>query len=282
MSTTSCKLCAIYTVWGDWDLLYYSHWGIKDLVDGVIIIYSETSNYGEQSRIRVVVDGVHFQFEPDLSLDPRTNETDKRNYGLQKARELGYTHFIMMDADEFYLPEEFNAERKRIEDSIGTHKEIFGLVCRVKCYFQSPTLTIGYDTTLVPFIHKITPNLKFAFNREYPFAWTLLDGIPFTQTKQIRIDPTRSMNISGDRANILWSEITMHHMSWIRSDIKKKIRNSTARMNIEKSTIVHDYLNARPGYYCQFYGKTLEECPNVFGLPEIADASLRPQSEERP
>ena len=262
------KLCAIYNVWDDWYLLRLSHLQIYSLVDGVIIVESETSNFGERSEMKPFHDSktIFYRVEPNLNKEPRENETDKRNFGLQKARELGYTHFLMMDADEFYEPEEFKKELKRFENP-----NLMGLVCRVKCYFRSPELTIGYDTTLVPWVHKITPNLRFEFNRNYPFAWTLLDKIPHTHTKHIRIDPTRSMNIND---YVEWSEITMHHMSQIRSDMKKKIRNSTARANIEKSSLLEDYKNAKEGYYCKFYGKTLEKCENIFGLPEIIDSTI--------
>lgn len=272
------KLCAIYNTWQGLELLEHSFANIRPLVDAVIWVPSKVSNFGEGS----LTDEPNLQYwaetlplgtpifirqiEPDPKKDARTNETDKRNYGLQIAREMGFTHFICCDEDEFYEPEEFLKEKKRFENP-----KLMGLVCRVKCYFKSPTLTIGYDTTLVPFIHKITPNLRFEFNKNYPFAWTMVDGVPFTHSKKIRIDPTRSMNINDD---VEWSEITMHHYSYIRKDLKKKIRNSTARANIERSTLVEDYVNAKEGYFCQFYGKTLEMSPNVFGLPEITDASI--------
>ncbi len=291
------KLCAIYTVWDDWDLFELSSIKILELVDGIIVIGSNTSNFGEfcgdgnrYTNASIIGSGkvvITIVKEPDLKNDPRTNETAKRQFGLDKARELGYTHFIMMDADEFYEPTEFLKEKQRFDNP-----DLKGLVCRVKCYFRSPTLTIGYDTTLVPFIHKITPNLKFCFNRNYPFAWSSVDGLPFTHSKQIRIDPTRSMNIDytphsttdggiKDASGIEWSDITMHHQSWVRSDIRKKIRNSTARSNIERSSIVADYVNAKPGYFCQFYGKILVESPNVFGLPEIIDSDVT-NSEQNP
>jgi hypothetical protein len=261
------KICAIYNVWDDYELLSKSIETILPLVDGVIVVWSQRSNYYEYGPSPIFKEPViGIQLEPFQSFSVTENERTKRNYGLWEAKDRGFTHFIMMDADEFYDPTEFLNEKKRIEEN-----DILGLVCRVKCYFKSPTLTIGYDTTLVPFIHKITPGLKFEFNKKYPFAWTTLNGVPFTESKQIRIDPTRSMNINS---GVEWSDITMHHYSWVRSDIKKKIRNSTARQNIEKSTIVQDYLNACPGYFCEFYGKTLEETPNVFGLPEIHDASI--------
>jgi hypothetical protein len=262
------KFCAIYNVWDDWDIFDESLKNIYYQVDGVVIVSSLLSNFGERGKAKTIYNEkiIHYNFEPDLKLDPRTNETAKRNYGIQKARELGYTHFLMMDADEFYEPEEFKNELKRFEDP-----NLLGLVCRVKCYFRSPELTIGYDTTLVPFIHKLTPEIRCEFNKNYPFAWTSTDGVPYTEKKQIRIDPTRSMNLTS---GVQWSEISMHHMSWIRSDVKKKIRNSTARQNIENSSIVRDYVNAKEGYFCKFYGKTLERSPNIFGLPEIYDKNL--------
>lgn len=279
------KLCAIYNIWDDWDLLVHSVKNITPLVDQVIIIVSKNSNFGEEESIcpkeelPELRNCYFWYYEPEPFKEPRDNETAKRNFGLQKARELGYTHFLMMDADEFYEPQEFLKEKERFKDP-----SLLGLVCRVKCYFRSPTLTIGYDTTLVPFIHKLTPELRFCFNREYPFAWTDVDSLPWTPTKKIRIDPTRSMNIDYkptrgeewgvyDSSGVRWSWITMHHYSWVRKDIKKKIRNSTARQNLERSSIVSDYRNAKPGYFCKFYGKTLEKCPDVFGLPEITDVT---------
>lgn len=270
MENDKMRLCAIYTVWDDWDWMYQSVERIRPLVDEVIIIASTISNFNETSIIPFWTRDSIWPFEPNLKNDPRTNETEKRNFGLQKAKELGYTHFLMMDADEFYEPEPFLKEKERF-----LNPNLAGLVCRVKCYFKSPTLTIGYDTTLVPFIHKLTPKIQCEFNKNYPFAWTDRNGVPFTPQKRIRIDPTRSLNITS---GVEWSEITMHHMSWVRSDIKKKIRNSTARQNIERSTILQDYLNAKAGYFCKFYNKQLEECPNVFGLPEIIDSDATDKS----
>lgn len=256
------KLAAVYCVWDDYKLLVYSMDKIGKLVDGIIIITSEYSNFGERSKIPTFQTGLKIDsviiVDPDLNLPPVVNERDKRNFGLQKARELGYTHFLMMDADEFYEPTEFLKEKERFNDD-----SLQGLVCRVKCYFKRPTLTIGYDVTLVPFIHKITPELRYTWNKAYPYAF---EG----PKQEIRIDPTRQMNIVS---GVELSDITMHHYSWIRSDIRKKIRNSTARQNIERSTIVSDYRDAKEGYYCEFYKTKLEACENLFNIPDIIDDS---------
>lgn len=265
------KLCAILIVWDDWELMEHSYKHLtrvhngKQMVDGVIVIASETSNYGEKSPIPdhwkdevfryqwFADDDLHFyQHEPQLS-HPMNSETEKRNFGLQKARELGFTHFIILDSDEYYNPVEFEREKQRFIDN----PDLAGLVCATQVFFKSPCLTIGLDTTRVPFIHKITPGLHHSFNRKYPFAW---------EGPQIRIDPTRSLNIDS---GVEWSDIVMFHMSWVRKDYAKKIRNSTARSNIERSTIKEDLFLAKEGYKVKFYGdKVLHRVPNYFNIPE--------------
>lgn len=247
------KLAAVFNVWGDQELLKHSIKHIRPLVDGVIVVYSTVSNFGElDPHFEFLEDTYYEKYTPDLDLKPSENEREKRNIGLDVAKELGYTHFLMMDADEFYLPKEFLKEKERFH----VDPNLAGLVCRVKCFFAHPCLTIGYDVTLVPFIHKITPNLQFEWNTKYPYAF---EG----PKREIRIDPTRQMNITE---GVEWSDITMFHYSWIRDDYQKKIRNSTARENIERSTIVKDLLNAKEGYYCEFYGKQLEASSDPFNL----------------
>lgn len=265
-STMEMKLAAVYVVWDDWDMLDYSLKHIDyPLVDGRIIVASSKSNFGEESKIPSLYDdqiacyqwyGDNTQvvkFEPDLKLPPAVNEANKRNVGLQKAIEEGYTHFLMMDADEFYEPIPFLKEKERFE----RNPSLQGLVCASQVYFKSPKLTIGLDTTRVTFIHRITPTLKFEFNRRFPYAW---EGL------SIRIDPTRQLNINS---GVEWSDIVMKHYSWCRLDYEKKIRNSTARANIEKSTIREDLYNAKPGYFCKFYQKELIACDDTFGLSTL-------------
>lgn len=252
------KLCAIYNVWDDWDLLHYSVKNIYPLVDGVIVVASTKSNYGEVSEIPERVkwtnlSGLNISLyvrEPQFT-HPMNSETDKRNYGLQVAKNEGYTHFLTCDSDEFYNPQEFMKAKERF----NLEPELDGLVCQLQCYFKRPTLTIGIESTRVPFIHKLTPTIKHEFNRHYPFAW---------EGRDIRIDPTRSLNINSGVQ--FTTEVTMHHMSHIRKDYAKKIRNSTAKANIERSTILEDLENAKPGYFCKFYQKTLHEVPDYFNL----------------
>jgi hypothetical protein len=248
-------------VWDDWELTYHQikHLQKHKLVDDIFVIYSEYSNFGELSPFQYRdVDVEFLNFEPDLKLAPAINERNKRNFALEKAKEYGFTHFLMTDSDEYYEPEPFKKELERFKND-----NLLGLVCGLKCYFKLPTLLVP-DRTLLPFVHKIIPNLKFEWNTKYPFAF---EG----PKREIRIDPTRQLNITS---GVEMSEITMHHYSWVRSDVKKKIRNSTARNNIEKSTIVADYCNSKDGYYCEFYRTKLAACENPFNIPDLYDESL--------
>lgn len=252
------KLVAIYCIWDDWDLFERSLKNIRPLVDGVIVVWSRTSNFGEESIPPTVNGDFFYQMEPDLKKMPQENERAKRNFGLELAKEAQYTHFLMLDADEYYDPQAFLKEKERFKNDPNLN----GLVCGLKCYFKEPNLRVE-DKTLVPFIHKLTKDLHFTWNTRYPFAFT---GVK----REIRIDPTRQMNIES---GVEWSDIVMHHASWIRKDYDKKIRNSTARANIEKSTILNDLLHAKPGYYCEFYGKTLEPCSDLVEIWAKAKAN---------
>lgn len=251
------NLCSIFNVWSDVDLLKAAISNHFDCgINAAIVIYSNKSNYGELESFNefISVNSIYFFNREPQSKDATTSETDKRNFGLQKARELRFTHFLSCDADEFYDPIEFAAIKKRFADK----RDLQGIVCPSIVYFKKPTLSIGKDITLVPHIHKLTPNIKHTFNRAYPNAF---DG------RQIRIDPTRSFNINSGVE--FTSEITMHHFSHVRKDYEKKLRNSSAKFNLDRSSIREDYANAAPGYFCRFYQKTLVEVPDRFGIGNI-------------
>lgn len=271
------KLAAIYNVWADWDWLEQSYKNIRPLVDGVIVVASELSNYGEVCKIPSPWDNdVHlyrYYADDELLVEevdppyayPAHSETFKRNYGLKIAREQGYTHFIMMDADEFYDPVDFIQVKKRFE----VNHDLQGLVCASQVYVKSPTLTIGLDTTLVPFIQKITSTLKHEFNRNFPFAWTDQNGVPFTNKKRIRIDPTRSTTAT---TGIEWSSIILHHFSWVRKDYARKIRNSTAKANLERMDLANKIVHLKEGDIFDLYpGKPLVRVPNRFAIPEYGE-----------
>lgn len=243
------KVIACINLWDCLELLPYAVRQWKKCGVDVMIVYSNVSNYGAITNNTAFL--THPQFsecpmlkcEPLKDLNAMDNERRKRNEGLKEARRLGYSHYISCDADELYEPFEIDY------DAGGT-------VVACQTYFKSPHLTIGLDRTLVPFIHKITPTLRHEWNKRYPFAWDKLG---------IRIDPTRQLNIT--EGVVFNQNIICHHYSWIRKDFQTKINNSTARDNIQRSTILNDLLYAKEGYYCQFYQRRLDRSGVDFGIP---------------
>lgn len=267
------KLVAIINVWADSiELLPYCVKAIAPHVDGVVICSSTHSNRMEVvtytiPHIETSTPIYHIEYTPLSYISAQDNERTKRNYALNYAKTIGtfhntdnFTHVITMDSDEFYTSEDIGLAKHvfAIDDNIH------GVVVPSMVYFNSPKLTIGIDRTLVPFIHKITPELKYDFNRHYPYAW--VNG-------QIRIDPTRSFNIiAGIGKKIIFDEsITLHHYSWIRKDFELKIRNSSAQANLERSTIRQDLKLAKAGYFCQFYQRHLVPAQVDFGIPDFSE-----------
>jgi len=256
------RLAGIWICWGDWEILRYSVGAIKPQLDEVIIIGSETSTQGEKSPIPA--DLIVTKYEPQAGLPQRDNERAKRNYGLKKARELGCTHFLMLDADEFYEPQAIEEGKEAFEDPA-----LFGLVCASKIYVRSPELCID-DITRVPFIHRLTPELKFTKNYEYPFSCGYAGPL---------IDPTRTLNITS---GIQWSKSIMHHMSLVRRDINKKIRNSSGDRIKQFSDLLRlDYVKAKEGYRLRYFNlgenskdRVLQKVPNTFNIPVIEDMAL--------
>jgi hypothetical protein len=65
-------------------------------------------------------------------------------------------------------------------------------------------------------IYKIKPRKNFIFTHKFP----------------VLVDPTRSMEPENCKI-FTRDEIEMHHMSFVRNDISKKLNNSSAKVNFE-------------------------------------------------
>lgn len=247
------RIAAIFNVWADTaDLLPYAVENIRPVVDDIIIVWSRKSNRGQVVEYELPKNCILVQCEP-TGPTPHVSEIAKRNAGLKKAKELGFSHFIMLDGDEMYLRDEFQKEKEAIYNS-----GYAGSVCRIQTYFKSPTLTIGIDHTLVPFIHKITPKLEYKLNyAHYPYTY---------DNGAARIDCTRRLNINS---GVKLLDITMFHFSYVRKDMSLKLQNSSANFKAPRAEIIYnDLKNAKPGYFCKGYQRELVSCENIFNLPE--------------
>jgi len=150
-------------------------------------------------------------YEPDLASSRHTNEIRKRQLGIDIARDLGCTHFLHLDCDEYYNPDEFRRGKTVLQGA-----QADGSVCRLWSYFRYPHLRVdkpeGY---WVPFIHKLKVDTVCGCNRRYPFY----------------VDPTRNVMPVRNVHEFSMNTLMMHHLSWVRRDIRLKFRNSTANLN---------------------------------------------------
>ena len=249
------KLVAIINSWADTkELLPFCVENIRPVVDKVIVVYSENSNhFNFNDGITELVFGKlpcqWVQFEPEVGRSPHDNETRKRNYGLEIAKMQGFTHFLLMDSDEFYNQEDVTKEKERIEQ-----RNLNGLVCRLKTYVSKPTLWCE-DHTLVPFIQKLNRLTMVGNFKNYPFN---LDS-----EGHVHIDPTRRINYTS---GVEMSDVYMHHYSYVRKDFELKINNSSANLRRSRDVIYEDLREAKPGYKSKLYHRELQECPNYFNI----------------
>jgi hypothetical protein len=157
----------------------------------------------------------YYQYRTDFRISAAENEFQKRRIGLDLAIKSGATHFLLMDADEFYKIDEFTRAKELIE------KEDIGYSC-VDSYFyiRQPEYRSKYiDTTKVCFISKICKQMVFDLNGSFP---------------EDCVDPTRRITIkNGKYFKFSTSEIAMHHYAFIRVNMNSKLANSSNRGNLE-------------------------------------------------
>jgi hypothetical protein len=246
------KLAAIYNVFDGEELLMGSIRCIKDHVDEIIIVWQDISNYGEHYSPVDAIAKCRAEFDCYITATKYThgtgsameNERIKRNIGLSIAHSRDCTHFLHMDVDEYY--EDFGLAKAKFLDSGYS-----GSVCKLYTYFKSPELRFETpDEYYVPFIHELCFDTEAGKNTKYPFY----------------VDPTRVINCKN--VGFL-TDVYMHHFSYVRKDIHRKVRNSTAKRNIERTTLIADYLNPEIGdgsVVKDYHNKKLIWVENTFGI----------------
>lgn len=255
------KLAAIYNIWDAEEHLLPSIRLIAPHVDLIIIVWQGVSNYGEihspWPAIREAIDmnepgkiiEQKYRVEAPLAgaqhsyAEISGHEIAKRNLGLDIARQYHCTHFLHLDADE-YWPQFEEAKESFIQSDMDAS------ISAMYTYFKQPNWRLQRcDNYFVPFIHKLQTNTA-AGAKKYPYY----------------VDPTRRITGFETSGNVAMLSIRMHHLSWVRNNIERKINNSTARANIQKSQLLSDYNNPAigPGYYLKDYDQTLVEVEPPF------------------
>ena len=216
------KLSAAYNAFDGLELLPHSLKSIRKSVDCIIVVWQNISNHGNESEVNTakVLEALQVQglidviihYDTDFKKTPHQNELAKRNVGLNYARNNGYTHHLNIDCDELYLKAEFDLAKRIISSN-----DIEATACKMKTYYKYPNCIITpAEEYYVPFIHKITHA-----NYTLSTKWNLL------------ADPTRKVpcKLVHEFSRL---ELTMHHLSYIRNNIRVKLDNSSANVNFKK------------------------------------------------
>lgn len=198
------------------ELLEFAAQSIRNQVDHISVTYQTTSYFGnscnpnlpkllEKLKNQKLIDEL-IHYEPNLSLHPKENELRLRNIGLNASRNQNCTHHISADVDEFYKIDQLKYAKDVMKQDYDFS------VAYLDTYYKNPTfLVIPDQKLLVSFIHPVTN--EYNKNINYPI-------FPF------HMETTRRLTNYSKYKLFTKDEFTIHHMSYIRKDIRKKFQNS--------------------------------------------------------
>lgn len=191
---------------------------LRPHVDRVTLLWSELSYDGlkaekcdEDEVYKLLGDGLadDIVYFPYLShVPPREQETIRRNQGLAYFQQAGIDYALIMDSDEFYHDSEFTAAKDLVRKWLPGATYV-----QYRNYYKHKDCMLNDDLFQTP--------------RVVPFLCSTAQRFQFNIPFQAPSDPTRRMKTDCDY--FLPPEmIVMHHWSWIRDDIRKKIMSWSA------------------------------------------------------
>ncbi len=209
-----------YSLFDGEELLEASLESIRSEVDYINVIYQDVSWYGvkressllsqlEALKDRGLIDEIEL-YTPNLELNPQKNERIKRQYGLKLGRKYGCNYFMTMDVDEFYDATQLRTAKEYIVANNLTH---------TYCGF------VNYG--VLPTRRKVEPS---AFSVQFFCKLRRFSRIGTNRKPLALVDPTRVIKggfLSINRHFFL-QNITMHHFSIVRRDVKMKFSNSSS------------------------------------------------------
>lgn len=217
------KFGVSYNVFDGFELLEDSIIQIRDVIDYISVVYQKKSNWGNDAHplqeeilntllSNGLIDELYLYDAPTNKENPKLNEIEKRNIGLELSKEHGCTHHMTMDCDEFYLKAEMLELIKWCNNN--PDKTTYGFYID---YIKTPSIRIGnsLSQTMISLFIPILNDVVYSWNYKIP----------------IIVDPSRITNTTD--YEIIPSEmITMHHMTMIRKNIKTKIMNAGKRRHM--------------------------------------------------
>jgi hypothetical protein len=225
------KLGVSYTIFDGEELLEGSINTIREHVDYISVVYQTVSNFGNESDVNLLpllkeleskglIDELHY-YKPKVEKGGHYNEIRKRNIGLALSLYNNCTHHMSMDSDEYYDSSEFLKLKNDIIEN-----DYDASFCKMLTYYKSWDYYLDPpEEYYVSLIYKINNSSEYVFGSYCP----------------VLVDPTRVMNNIKHYVIYSRDDIQMHHGSYIRKDIRKKLENSSASVNFKNE--IDDIVN---------------------------------------
>ncbi len=226
------KIGVSYNLFDGEELLESSIKSIRKNVDYISVVYQTMSNFGnpcddglvpllEELKSKGLIDEL-FEYRPRINRGGHFNEIKKRNLGLYLSEGAGCTHHMAMDSDEFYTDEQFKYMKDAFRE--GNYDSAS---CQMTTYYKEPIYRLDpKEEYYVSLLFKIRKGVEYVM------------GLPFP----VLVDPTRRME-HGHTRIFNRDEIEMHHMSYVRKNLYKKLQNSSASPNFKSIDKIVDYYN---------------------------------------
>ncbi len=191
-------------------------------------------------------------FTPSPTERTQINELRKRFGAIQLGYKAGFTHFIHMDCDEYYLPAEFERAKRFVEECGCDGSLVYS-----KTYFKRPDWEMDdVDRAFFTFIHKYRDGLTCC-GSNFPYV----------------CDPTRTVD-AKDIKILDRGLITLHHYSWVRNDVLRKVRNSSTGGVMEAGGVLEDYERAEVGNLVRHLGRRISLGKNLFNITVGTEAGV--------
>lgn len=254
------KLGVCYMVFDGEELLRSAILSIREQVDFVSVTWQKMSYHGNQNdadlepllnqlKADKLLDQAIF-FEPNLQESPKENELKLRNIGLQASRDAGCTHHISFDVDEFVIPEQLKFAKETFGDNdCSMIENVY--------YYKHPTWQIqpNIKNNLVSFIHPVTT--EYSMIKQYSH----------------RIEVTRRLTPYAKCRVYRPDECVIHHMTYVRKNMEKKLRNSMTGKIYDIDKFVDDFnryeLGAKLIVAPDFLTKRTILVDNIFNIEEL-------------
>ena len=214
----------------------------RDIVDYVVIGLQRKSYHGDpidQADLDEIfrlkdedhlVDNV-IEIELDTSKEPRIQETDKRNMIIQDMENHGCSHGIVIDSDEYYTHKSILRAIQEIDEN-----DYEMTYCQYINYYADYNHFLVYPFKkgmYVPFVTKTKYRHKYdCTDFDLPSDPTRRFVRPFDSIVNVKLPNGKIVpqkHFTVDYHIFPWETVKMHHLSWLRADIRKKMNSWSSK-----------------------------------------------------